>query len=75
MDAPNDERRPRATLRGKGRAILLGQRPLPSDDIAPPDQTSPVEREAVRLDPASLRLGAGETVSYTHLTLPTNYPV
>ncbi|MEP0761317.1 MAG: hypothetical protein HRF48_01120, partial [Chloroflexota bacterium] len=61
MDAPNDERRPRATLRGKGRAILLGQRPLPSENSAPPDQAPPVEREALRLDPASLRLSAEET--------------
>ncbi|MEW6578980.1 MAG: hypothetical protein AB1435_07275, partial [Chloroflexota bacterium] len=61
MDAPNEERRPRATLRGKGRAILLGQRALPSDNIAPPDQTPPAERDALRLDPASLRLSAEET--------------
>lgn len=70
MDAPNDERRPRATLRGKGRAILLGQRPLPSDDIAPPDQTPPIEREAVRLDPASLRLSAEETRALFDLHAP-----
>lgn len=70
MDAPNDERRPRATLRGKGRAILLGQRPLPSEDIAPPDQAPPVEREALSLDPASLRLSAEETRALFDLRAP-----
>lgn len=70
MDAPNDERRPRATLRGKGRAILLGQRPLPSENSAPPDQAPPVEREALRLDPASLRLSAEETRALFDLRAP-----
>ncbi len=70
MDAPNDERRPRATLRGKGRAILLGQRPLPSDNIALPDQTPPAERDALRLDPSSLRLSAEETRALFDLRAP-----
>lgn len=70
MDAPNDERRPRATLRGKGRAILLGQRPLPSENVAPPDQTPPAERDALRLDPASLRLSAEETRALFDLRAP-----
>lgn len=70
MDAPTDERRPRATLRGKGRAILLGQRPLPSENIVLPDQTPPVEREALRLDPASLHLSAEETRALFDLRAP-----
>lgn len=70
MDAPDDERRPRATLRGKGRAILLGQRPLSPENIAPPDQATPAEREALSLDPASLRLSAEETRALFDLRAP-----
>lgn len=54
----------RASLRGRGRAILLGQRvepPAPPAIEPPPAPPEPIEPEPGPLDPAALKLSAQET--------------
>ena len=70
MDTPTDERRPRASLRGKGRAILLGHGPMPQSDIAPPAPALSDDRETPRLDPTSLRLSPEETRALFDFSVP-----
>ena len=61
MEASNHEPRRRASLRGKGRAILLGERELPAqrperlDDVPPAEQSEALDPAALRLTPEEMR--------------------
>ena len=61
MEASNHEPRRRASLRGKGRAILLGERELPAqrperlDDVPPAEQPEALDPAALRLTPEEMR--------------------
>lgn len=55
MEASNHEPRRRASLRGKGRAILLGERELPAQHPERLDNV-PLAEQPEALDPAALRL-------------------
>lgn len=70
MEASNHEPRRRASLRGKGRAILLGERALPSDIAGDAPDTPPVERAAEPLDPAALRLTPEEMRALFDISAP-----
>jgi len=61
VEASNHEPRRRASLRGKGRAILLGERELPAqrperlDDVPPAEQSEALDPAALRLTPEEMR--------------------
>ncbi|MGQ9850423.1 MAG: hypothetical protein ACUVSU_10275 [Aggregatilineaceae bacterium] len=61
MEASNHEPRRRASLRGKGRAILLGERELPAqrperlDDVPLAEQPEALDPAALRLTPEEIR--------------------
>lgn len=70
MEASNHEPRRRASLRGKGRAILLGERTLPTDMAGDTSAALPAERSAEPLDPAALRLTPEEMRALFDISAP-----
>jgi hypothetical protein len=62
VDDKNREQRPRASLRGKGREILLGQHGLPDEAETPPEPSAPDRAPKGRpVDASSLALTPEET--------------
>ncbi len=61
MDDKNHEQRPRASLRGKGREILLGQQGLPDEVETPPESSPPERVPKGPVDASSLALTPEET--------------
>ncbi len=70
MEASNHEPRRRASLRGKGRAILLGERMLPSDVAGDTSVAPPAEHATETLDPAALRLTPEEMRALFDISAP-----
>lgn len=70
MEVSNHEPHRRASLRGKGRAILLGERSLPAEALETPTDAPSVERAGQPLDPAALRLTPEERRALFDLSAP-----
>ncbi len=70
MEASSHEPRRRASLRGKGRAILLGERTLPTDIISDTSAALPAQRSTESLDPAALRLTPEEMRALFDISAP-----
>ncbi len=70
MEASNHEPRRRASLRGKGRSILLGERTLSTDIMSDTSAALPAERSAESLDPAALRLTPEEMRALFDISAP-----
>lgn len=70
MEASNHEPHRRASLRGKGRAILLGERALPADIAGDTPDNPPAEQTAGSLDPAALRLTPEEMRALFDVSAP-----
>jgi hypothetical protein len=87
VDDKNHEQRPRASLRGKGREILLGQHGLPDEaETPPPEPSAPDRVPKGPVDASSLALTPEETEALldfspvspayeTALPLPTSQTV
>ncbi|MBI5958641.1 MAG: hypothetical protein HY866_07900, partial [Chloroflexi bacterium] len=60
MGESNDEQRPRASLRGRGREIFFGKRAAPAEEPAPPP---PLPEQQGRVDPAALKLTPEESAA------------
>jgi hypothetical protein len=86
VDDKNPEQRPRASLRGKGREILLGEQGLPDEVEALPEPVAPDRVPKGPVDASSLALTPEEQEALldfspvspayeTALPLPTNEPV
>ncbi len=61
MDDKNHDQRPRASLRGKGRKILLGQQGLPDEIETSPETSAPDRIPKGPVDASSLALTPEET--------------
>ena len=61
MDDRNPEQRPRASLRGKGREILLGEQGLPDEIGTPREPPAPDRVPKGPVDASSLALTPEET--------------
>jgi len=69
VEASNHEPRRRASLRGKGRAILLGERELPAQHPERLDDV-PLAEQPEALDPAALRLTPEEMRALFDVSAP-----
>jgi hypothetical protein len=86
VDDKNPEQRPRASLRGKGREILLGEQGLPDEVETPPELSAPDRVPKGPVDASSLALTPEEQEALldfspvspayeTALPLPASEPV
>jgi hypothetical protein len=73
MGESNEEQRPRASLRGRGREILFGKRASSAEETAPPDAPPPLPEKPGQVDPAALKLTPEE--SATLLNFSPDAPV